>query len=358
MERRILSGRAMALVLALGALLPAQAVVAQEIRTEQVRFGPGQNGATITGAITGYKSVSYKVGAEAGQTMSVALDASNLATYFNVYAPGSGPGDAALATGQLTGPIVPDINHFSGTLPASGDYTINVFMMRSAARRGERSDYSLEIAVTGATGPVVQGDFADGLQGGPDYWAVAGLTPGDTLNLRAGPSTGHAVLGRLPEGTGLRNFGCRMAEGQRWCEVETLGGAPRRGWVAGTYLAEGGPPAAGAGPAEPFTRAERVRFPTGAMGTVLAGRLNGGDAVDYRLGARAGQILTLRLAPGDPDTRFNVFSPDGGMLYESVEGGPDGDRYRGQLAASGDHTVTVYHTGPGSADYRIEVTIE
>ena len=71
-----------------------------------------------------------------------------------------------------------------------------------------------------------------------------------------------------------------------------------------------------------------------------------------------GQILTLRLAPGDPDTRFNVFSPDGGMLYESVEGGPDGDRYRGQLAASGDHTVTVYHTGPGSADYRIEVTIE
>ena len=52
MERRILSGRAMALVLALGALLPLQAVVAQEIRTEQVRFGPGQSGATITGAIT------------------------------------------------------------------------------------------------------------------------------------------------------------------------------------------------------------------------------------------------------------------------------------------------------------------
>ena len=290
MERRILSGRAMALVLALGALLPVQAVVAQEIRTEQVRFGPGQSGATITGAITGYESVSYKVGAEAGQTMSVALDASNLATYFNVYAPGSGPGDAALATGQLTGPMVPDINHFSGTLPASGDYTINVFMMRSAARRRERSDYSLEIAVTGATGPVVQGDFADGLQGGPDYWAVAGLTPGDTLNLRAGPSTGHAVLGRLPEGTGLRNFGCRMAEGQRWCEVETLGGGAEA-WLGGGHLSRRRRPARSRGGAG---RALHARG-TGA----ISHRRDGHRARGTAERRRCGRLPARR--PGGPD---------------------------------------------------------
>jgi hypothetical protein len=39
---------------------------------------------------------------------------------------------------------------FTGVLPADGDYTIRVYLVRAAARRNESSDYTLTVAVTGA----------------------------------------------------------------------------------------------------------------------------------------------------------------------------------------------------------------
>jgi hypothetical protein len=222
---------------ALAAALCAPAVAAQDIRTEQVRFGAGQTGTTIAGRISGYDSVSYRLGAEAGQTMRVVLDPSNLATYFNVYAPGTGPGDEALANSGLVGPMVPDLNRFEGRLPASGIYTVSVYMMRAAARRNEVSDYTLAISITGETGETVQGDFADGLQGGPDFFAVR--TSGGSLNIRSGPSTGARVVARVLNGTPLRNLGCRMNEAQRWCSVATLSDPGIEGWAAGDFLVEG-----------------------------------------------------------------------------------------------------------------------
>ena len=69
--------------------------------------------------------------------MTIALKPSNLATYFNVYEPGKKPGDQALANSAMTGPMIPDLNKFSGKLPSSGEYTISVYMMRRqlAAKR-------------------------------------------------------------------------------------------------------------------------------------------------------------------------------------------------------------------------------
>ncbi len=234
MRMRIFAGLATTLAFA------AAAADARDIRIEQVRFGAGQSGTTIDGRITGYESVSYQVGAEAGQRMSVSLAPSNLATYFNVYAPGQGPGDEAIANSGLTGPMVPDINRFEATLPASGQYTVSVYMMRSAARRGERSDYTLDISVAGALQPVVTGDFADGLQGGPDFWQV--VTGGGPLNVRADPSVGAAPRGQVADGATLRNSGgCRMAEGRRWCAVATPDGS-LAGWAAGDFLREGADP--------------------------------------------------------------------------------------------------------------------
>ncbi len=210
---------------------------AQDIRTEQVHFAAGASGTTIRDQIVGYESVSYIVGAEAGQKMTVALAPSNLATYFNVYGPGSGPGGQAIANSGMTGAGVPDLNRFEAALPASGNYTISVYMMRAAARRGERSDFTLDIAITGATGEVVQGDYADGLAGGPDFYAVK--TSGSGLNLRAEPSAGAALVTLLANGTNLRNLGCRMAEGRRWCRVATLADPGYEGWAAGEFLIEG-----------------------------------------------------------------------------------------------------------------------
>lgn len=228
------------------ALLPASLVAALLVasgahgqdapRREQVHFAPGATGTSLSDRIVGRDSVVYQIGAEAGQRMTITLKPDNAATYFNVYAPGSGPGDQALAVSELTGPMVPEMNRFDGVLPASGTYSVSVYLYRNAARRGEASAYTLDIAISGKTGATVQGDYADGLQGGPDFWRV---TAAGGLNLRSGPSSGASVIGKLPDGGALRNLGCRMAEGRRWCHVATLADPGAEGWAAGDFLVEG-----------------------------------------------------------------------------------------------------------------------
>jgi len=225
---------------ALAFCLVSAAAAQDGVRTEKVRFAPGDDHATLRDGIVGRESISYRVGAEAGQVMTVTLEPSNHSTYFNVYLPGSGPGDQSLANSGLIGEWISEPNRFTGALPASGDYTISVYMMPAAARRAERSDFTLDIAVTGATGAVVTGDFADGLQGGPDFWQVA--TSGGPLNVRAAASAAAAPRGQVANGTILRNAGgCRMAEGRRWCEVADPNGG-LAGWAAGDFLREGAAP--------------------------------------------------------------------------------------------------------------------
>jgi hypothetical protein len=46
-------------------------------------------------------------------------------------------------------------------------------------------------------------------------------------------------VARFRNGEVLRNRGCRMAGGQRWCRVEAVGNPAHRGWVAGSFLMEG-----------------------------------------------------------------------------------------------------------------------
>ncbi len=119
--RRLIVGIAFA-VLCIASLTYATPVTAAEdaVRTEQVRFPSGSTGTTIRDRIIGRASVSYKLAAEAGQIMTVTLAPSNLATYFNVYEPGRGPGDQALAVSEITGSMVPEINRFRASLPTYG----------------------------------------------------------------------------------------------------------------------------------------------------------------------------------------------------------------------------------------------
>lgn len=216
---------------------------ADDVRTVDIRFPAGKTATTLKGVIVGRASISYKVGAEGGQTMSVTLRPSNRASYFNVYEPGRGPGDQALASSEMTGPFVPTMNRFVGKLESSGVYTIDVFLYRAAARRNERSDFSLTVALAPAVNVAapVQGDFADGLQGGPDYWRVSGLRSG-ALRLRREPSSGAHTIATFRNGEVLRNAGCRMSEGGHWCKVALPRNEAVVGWIDGRYLEEGARP--------------------------------------------------------------------------------------------------------------------
>jgi Bacterial SH3 domain len=202
---------------------------AQDIRTERVAFAPGTSGTLIEGSITGREIVDYVVGADAGQILSADLQTSNASAYFNILPAGS---EEAIFIGSTSGNVA-DV-----PLAAAGDYAIRVYLMRNAARRDETAHYSLAIGVTR--------DFADGLAGGPDYWQVRGLG-GDALNVRSGPGTRYAVVGKLAEGEEARNDGCRMSLDQRWCQVRAIHSGVR-GWVAGRFLHEAAPPQAAAVP--------------------------------------------------------------------------------------------------------------
>ena len=220
-------------------LLPALSVAQNDARIERVQFAAGTSGATIRDRITGYEVVRYMLGAQAGQRMTVSLDTANTFTYFNVIQP-SAPQGPALAVSEMVGtnPMVPDLNRFDGILPESGDYAVEVWMYRAAARRGDVADFTLSIAITGANGAVVQGDYADGLQGGPDYWAVNVST---TLNVHSSPSASAPTVGRLPNGTVVENRGCKISEGRRWCQIAD---GDAVGWAAGDFLVEATAPSA------------------------------------------------------------------------------------------------------------------
>lgn len=209
---------------ALALALLATAAGAEERR---VRFAPGQDGTTVSARIAGDGDVTWVLGAGQGQRMSVALTASNASANFNILPPGRTEALFSSTTGG---------SRFDGVLPDSGDYRIVVFLMRSAARRSETAEVALDIRIVAEALPA---DFADGLSGGPDWWRVEGLAPGDSLNLRAGPSTRSAVLARLQNGDILRNLGCTMTGATRWCRISSGLG---RGWAAGRYLRESAAP--------------------------------------------------------------------------------------------------------------------
>ena len=113
------------------------------IRTQRVQFAKGANSATIDGTIKGPQTVDYVLHASQGQYMNVSMATKNGATYFNILAPGQT--EVAFFNGSVSD------NQYEGTLPATGDYKIRVYMMRSAARRNEVADYRLEMIVSGPT---------------------------------------------------------------------------------------------------------------------------------------------------------------------------------------------------------------
>ena len=135
------------LLLAMLVAIPCVAVHATDaIQSKPVQFAKGATSATVQGTLTGEQTVDYKLRARAGQTMKVSLKTSNGANYFNVLPPGSQ--DVAIFIGSSDG------NDWTGTLPADGEYSIRVYLMRSAARRNEVADYSLTVGITGSAAAI------------------------------------------------------------------------------------------------------------------------------------------------------------------------------------------------------------
>ena len=87
-------------------------------------------------------------------------------------------------------------------------------------------------------------------------------------------------------------------------------------------------------------RTERVQFAKGASSKTITGSIKGDASVDYVVGARAGQTMSVSLKPGNPSNYFNVLPP--GSDTALFVGSSSGNTYSGRLPANGDYRVRVY----------------
>jgi len=121
-------------------LVAAPSYAQRDIAKHPVQFAEGSTRTTIKGGITGNQTVDYTLRAAAGQTMSVKLSGRST-VYYNVLPPGSS--GEALFVGSRDG------STSTTTLPAGGEYTIRVYQMGNAKSSGQRSNFTLDVAITG-----------------------------------------------------------------------------------------------------------------------------------------------------------------------------------------------------------------
>jgi hypothetical protein len=86
-------------------------------------------------------------------------------------------------------------------------------------------------------------------------------------------------------------------------------------------------------------REERVRFARGASSAELRGEVRGYDYIDYLVGARAGQHLSISLTRTSGQAFFLVRAP--GSDENLFDGSTSGDRFETDLRATGDYRVRV-----------------
>jgi hypothetical protein len=118
-------------------LMMIPTVVLSQTTTKKVVFPRGKSGTTITGVCKGEQTIEYILSLGPNQALAVDMKTNVNACYFNLIAPN---GDFLLA-GERD-----DLKKFKATVSEPGDYKIQVYNMRSVARKGTPSSYTLTIS--------------------------------------------------------------------------------------------------------------------------------------------------------------------------------------------------------------------
>ena len=129
-------------LLASALLVVGTAFITAEAATKHIQFAKGKSSASVSGKIKGNEDIDYVIRARAGQTLTVDFKAGKGAAYFNVMPPGSTY--EALFVGSREN----NSDHFKGTLPSDGDYTLRIYLMGGAKDSGKPVSYTLKVAIT------------------------------------------------------------------------------------------------------------------------------------------------------------------------------------------------------------------
>lgn len=87
-------------------------------------------------------------------------------------------------------------------------------------------------------------------------------------------------------------------------------------------------------------RSERVQFAKGTSAKTIKAAIKGDQAVDYLIGVRAGQTVTVTLASSNASNYFNITAP--GADAALFIGSTGGNRHSFRVPSSGDYAIRVY----------------
>lgn len=92
--------------------------------------------------------------------------------------------------------------------------------------------------------------------------------------------------------------------------------------------------------AQDAPRTERVQFAKGTSSKTIKGSIKGYDSVNYLVGVRAGQTMTVTFKPSNASAYFNVTAP--GAEAAMFVGSSGGNSFTTQIPSTGDYAVLVY----------------
>lgn len=101
---------------------------------------------------------------------------------------------------------------------------------------------------------------------------------------------------------------------------------------------------------------KRIKFAKGKSSATISGAVIRGDRDTYVVGARAGQMMTVRITSLEKNAVFQIEDPSGAYLQDAGEE-DDATNVTNSLPEDGDYRIVVGGTR-GNATYRLTVSIK
>jgi len=101
---------------------------------------------------------------------------------------------------------------------------------------------------------------------------------------------------------------------------------------------------------------KRVKFARGKSSATISGAVVRGDRDTYTVGAKAGQMMSVKITSTEDNAVFQVMDADGEYLQDAGDG-DDAKSWTGDLPSTGDYKIIVGGTR-GNASYKLTVSIK
>jgi len=300
----------------------------------RVRFATGATSTTLTNqSIAAGGVLRYVLGAASGQALLAEITPLTAAGGLSLTVYGAG--------GALLGRTAPGVLAWSGALPASGDYVIEV------SNAGAPAAFNLAVTIprrvtipAGETTVALGGNVA-----APNVNTyLVGAAAGQVLVVDTSTPGGNIWLA-------VRGLDGTVLLGPEQGRMDWAGAVPS----AQDYLISVGGAAGTAEYTLQITLPKRIVFAAGATSTTITGTMAGRDPHLYTLEAGAGQVMSVSVAA--PSTGNNVWltisGADGAVLLrqEALQ-----TIWMGRLPASQVYYLTVQGDGRPAA-YTLQVSI-